>query len=197
MHSRRFCALLLGGWIAGSLVTAWVASHNLTSVEAHASISVKRIREEVLAAGEDRVRGLFRLQAAELNRYYFEHWELAQLAIGLLLGVILLFATNGNRLMMAAWLTMYVIVLFQHFALTPRMIELGRGLDLSSIDEFIDERKAFQKLHAFYGWNELAKGLAALVLGARLLVSRGPASGRRRRSRIDEVNNANDSHVNG
>ncbi|MEZ5355151.1 MAG: hypothetical protein R2762_21165 [Bryobacteraceae bacterium] len=199
MHSRRFCTLLLGIWIAGSVLVAWVATNNLKTVEPHARSTVRRVEEKVhRAGGAERVSALLKYHSAELNRDYFEGWELFQLGMGLLLGLVLLFATNGNKVVLGAWALMYLMVVVQHLALTPRIIDVGRGLDLAGMDEFLDERRIFSRLHAAYGWTEITKGVGALVLGLRLLWSSKPASGRRRRRRdLDEVNDADHSHVNG
>ncbi len=202
MHSRRFCALLLGIWLAGSGVIAWVAMHNLGSVDEQVEPKFLRPLEEVKELGKERVRGLFQYQAAEMNRYYADRWEVVQLILGALMGLMLLFSTNGNRVAMSAWAVMYLMVLMQHLAVTPRVLDLGRGLDFAEAGEMGDERRALGRLQVTYGWTEAVKGLGALVLGVRLVTSRNAvtsSSGRRRRRSVDldEVNNADHSHIDG
>jgi hypothetical protein len=198
MHSRRLCTLLLGAWLIGGLLTALVAVHNQASPDQLLKSTSRRVQEELHAIGPNRAASLFRFQVSELNRHLFDQWELAQIALALVLGVILLFSTNGNRLVMALWGLMFAIVLIQHFTITPMMIELSRGFDFAGADEFIEERRAFRRSHASYGWLEMVKGLAGLGLTVRLLFSNASAA-RRRRSRreVDPIDHPDHSHVNG
>jgi hypothetical protein len=197
MHSRRLCTLLLGAWLAGGLFMAWVAVHNQRSPQQLLKSNSKRVQEELYSIGPNRAASLFQFQVSELNRELFDRWELTQIALALALGITLLFSTNGNRLMMALWGLMFALVLIQHLTITPMMIELGRGVDFAGIDEFIEERRAFRRSHASYGWLEVVKGLAGLGLAVRLLFSNSSGARRRRRREVDPIDHPDHSHVNG
>ncbi|MEZ5400303.1 MAG: hypothetical protein R2729_11590 [Bryobacteraceae bacterium] len=148
-------------------------------------MSSRRVQDELKAAGQERAQAFLRHQAAELNRYYFDRWEVVQLSIAGLLGVILLFATNASRVAMGAWVVMFLITGVQHFVVTPRIIDVGRAFDFAGMHEFIDERALFSRLHAQYGFAEITKWVAGLVLAVRLLYRR-PARGSRRGKRAAE-----------
>ncbi len=199
MHTRRLCSLLLGAWLAGSLFMVWVATHNLGNVDPMMANPGMQAQRHIRDIGPDRVRMLMRFQAGELNRYYFETWEVAEIILGIVLAVTLLFATNGNRLMMALAGGMIAIPLIQHFTITPQILELGRGLDFATPDQMQAERQSFWGYHNFYSMLEIVKIALGFGLAARLLISMGNSTGRRRRSssKIDSIDDANDGHVNG
>lgn len=181
MHTRRLAALVLGLWLGCGIFMGWVATHNLTSVQQIISHPRKEFQAEVEQLGQDRVRSLLRFQAGELNRHYFRWWELVQIVVGFGLGLLLLFATNGNRLVMTLVTGMVAIVVVQHLTITPQILELGRGLDFLPPGEISKERAAFRNYHGFYSTLELVKLLAGLGLAARLLYS--SPSHRRKRSK--------------
>ena len=78
--------------------------------------------------GPENARLLLRYLAGEENRLFFTSWELAQIALGVLLTAILLLAIK-SRLLAGMAGAMLIIVLFQHFRVTPEMIALGRLVD--------------------------------------------------------------------
>jgi len=171
MHIRRLATLVLGLWLGCGVFMGWVASHNLTSIPETLTHPRREFQAEVHQLGQDRVRGLLRFQAGELNRFYFRWWEILQIGIGLGLAVILLFATTGNRLVMTLATGMLAIVVIQFLTITPQIIELGRGLDFVPPGEISKERTAFRGYHGFYSSLEIIKLLAGLGLAARLLYS--------------------------
>ena len=162
MHTRRLAALVLGLWLGCGIFMGWVATHNLTSVQ------------QIISHPRKEFQG-------ELNRHYFRWWELVQIVVGFGLGLLLLFATNGNRLVMTLVTGMVAIVVVQHLTITPQILELGRGLDFLPPGEISKERAAFRNYHGFYSTLELVKLLAGLGLAARLLYS--SPSHRRKRSK--------------
>ncbi|MFN7925798.1 MAG: hypothetical protein U0Q16_37200 [Bryobacteraceae bacterium] len=190
MHPRRFATLLLGGWLAGAIFCGWVASNNLTGVDRMMREASLQARKEFNEIGLERTRRVFRFQAAELNRHYFNNWELVQMLLGVGLGITLLFATNGNKLVMALCTAMFLIVVVQHFTITPQMIDLGRGLDFDGGNTQSAERQSFRGMHELYSYLEVVKVLIGVGLAVRLLFFKPPSSGRRRRSRRSESSGA-------
>lgn len=150
---------------------SWTAAHNLTSVAAVVKDRGPRMQAEVKELGEARLQLLFRFHAAELNRYYFLWWERVQIPLGLALAILLLFSTNGNRLLMTLVMGMMAMVVAQHVVLAPQIVELGRALDFVPAGEFMRERPAFRTYHGYYATLEVAKLVMGLVLAGRLLYS--------------------------
>ena len=199
MHSRRLSTLLLGLWLGGCLFMGWVAMHNLGAVDEAMKNPSDRVQRELRDIGLDRARTVLRFQASELNRNYFSTWELVQIVLGIVTAITLLFATNGNRLVMTLAAAMLALVIIQHLTITPQMIEIGRGLDFAPPDDMLDERKSHRGYHSYYSWLEVLKVLLGVGLAGRMLFAK-TASGRKRRSarkKLDTVDDPDDSHIDG
>jgi hypothetical protein len=198
MHPRRLSTLILGFWLGASLLMTWVATDNFGSVERALKRATKSAEEAIAGIGPETTRTLLRYHSSEQNRRYFLYWGLAQMALGIALALVLLFATNGNTVTMILAAGMLASTGVQRFFIAPQMIEIGRALDFASIDEYREERRAFWNYHRAYTIVELAKLGCGAALALRLLLSSG-GSGRRRRSRLDAeidfVNDPNHSHV--
>jgi len=197
MHTRRLCALLLGAWLAGMIFMTWVATHNLQGVDSLLNSSNVQAQRHFRDLGQDKARVLMRFQAAELNRYYFGAWERAQILLGIILGITLLFATNGNRLMMTLAMGMLAIAIIQRLTVTPSVTEIGRGLDFAADGQMQLERQAFWNYHNFYSALELLKLGLGVGLSVRLLLAGSSGRRVRRAKKLDTVDDANNGHVDG
>ena len=172
MHFRRFAALLLGAWLAGCVFMDMVATQNFRSVDRLLAAPPAHIAERMQAmGGHDAARVFLRYQASELNRAYFDNWERAQIVLGGVLFLVLLFGSAPNRLMLLLTLLMLGIVLVMHFYLTPEITRLGRTIDFVSPGTPSPERSRFWTFHGAYSACELVKFGLGTVL-AVLLVKR-------------------------
>ena len=114
--------------------------------------------------GHPVARDLLRYLSSELNRLYFQIWNVTQIAIG---AVALWFAprTPKVRWSIAAMLT--VVVVMMAF-LTPQIVSLGRGLDFVPRDPAPPGMRRFWILHAAYTSLEMIKllvgGVAAFLI---------------------------------
>ena len=84
-----------------------------------------------------------------MNRLYFQYWNLAQLAIGILALWLIVRIPAANR---QKWevVAMLAIVLFLTVLITPRMVSIGRALDFVPRTPLPDGLRAFGLLHAAY-----------------------------------------------
>jgi len=172
MHFRRFAALLLGAWLAGCVFMDMVATQNFRSVDRLLAAPPPQIAERIQAmGGHDLARAFLRYQASELNRSYFDNWERAQIVLGAVLFLVLLFGSPPNRLMLLLTLLMVSLVLVMHFYLTPEITRLGRAIDFVSPGTPSPDRTRFWTFHGAYSACELAKFGLGTVL-AVLLVRR-------------------------
>ena len=172
MHFRRFAALLLGAWLTGCVFMDMVATQNFRSVDRLLTAPPAQIAERMQAmGGHDMARVFLRYQASELNRAYFDNWERAQIVLGVVLFLVLLFGSPPNRLMLLLTLLMLGIVLVMHFYLTPEITRLGRTIDFVSPGTPSAERSRFWTFHGAYSTCELVKFGLGTVL-AVLLVRR-------------------------
>ncbi len=153
MHHRRIATFLIGLWVAGSLLLAYVAVQNVLGVDEIIRNATPAARKILSKLGPDG-RALLRYYGIEQSRGLIALWELFEIAIGLTLAAVLYLGTHVNRLMVWTCCMMVVIVLFLHFGILPEMDYLGRQLDF-------DPTGGTRRLWGLYG---LYAGLSALKL---------------------------------
>jgi hypothetical protein len=172
MHPRRSAALLLGGWLAGSLLMMLVATQNFRSVDRLLSDPSARAKQSIQTLGHEESRALLRHHASEQNRWYFESWERIELALGTLLIAAIFLADPRRRRGMFAAGVMLAAVALTHWVLTPEIARLGRTIDFTAAAEAAPARDRFALFHSAHTITELVKlGLGA-VLAVQLLKRR-------------------------
>src|SRR5271169_5419274 len=128
MHRHRVAAFLAGCLILGSLFMIFVATENFGTVDRVLAAPPHEATQMFQTLGPDSARLLLRYLAGEENRLFFTSWELAEITLGALLTAIVLFMIH-SRLLAGLTGAMLILVLFQHFRVTPQMIALGRLVD--------------------------------------------------------------------
>jgi len=176
MRNHRMAAFLSGCLILGSLFMIFVATQNFQTVDRVLASPPHEAVQMFQTLGPDNARLLLRYLAGEENRLFFLSWELTQIALGLALTAILLFAIRSGLLAGLAG-GMVIIALFQHFRVTPEMISLGRLIDFGAGAGSVAYTQ-FWRLHGLYGVLEVVKLVLVIVVAAVLLF------GRRKRQRI-------------
>jgi NAD-dependent DNA ligase len=177
MHFRRLACLLLGAWLAGTLLTATVATQNFRTVDRLLLDPHPAAAPELKNVGREFARMLLRWQAGEQNRRLFENWETAQLALGMALFFVLLFGSTESKFSLSLSLLLLVVVMLERFLLTPRMTSLGRLIDFVPPEVRSVDRIKFQVLHTAYIATEAGKVLIGLLLAGKLLVRHRRKSG--------------------
>src|SRR6201986_3884670 len=95
MHRYRIAAFLTGCLILGSLFMIFVATQNFGTVDRVLAAPPHEAAQMVQTLGPENARLLLRYLAGEENRLFFTSWELAQIALGVLLtAIVLLFIKN-------------------------------------------------------------------------------------------------------
>ena len=200
MHTRRLTALLLGLWLGASLLMDWITIEGTSSVPASVESVRQREPKMVGTIGADPVRQLLNFQTAELNRSHNFLWGFAQLALGGVLLLVVLFVTNGNKPALILSAAMLLLVVGMQFAVMPVMLENDRVLDFA-VGDVARERAAFAGTRNTYFGMEILKLLAGVGLAGVLLYRERDASGSSRRRRrtndkLDVIDYANNSRVN-
>jgi FtsH-binding integral membrane protein len=169
MHIRRLATFLLGAWLACSLLLVLVAARNLTAADRLVAAHPTSAASSVEILGENGAQTFLRIQASELNRYYFETWEWAQLALGVILLVTLVASSSGRRSGVLLCFFMLLTVVVVHFGLTPQVTRLGRLLDVIPPDQPSPERHRLWSYNTAYSVVEGIKYLFGLMLLSSLL----------------------------
>jgi hypothetical protein len=170
MHRHRIAAFLSGCLILGSLFMIFVATQNFQTVDRVLAAPAPQAAQMFQTLGPDNSRLVLRYLAGEENRLFFVNWELVQMALGIVLTAILLFAIRNGLLAGLAG-GMVIIALFQHFRVTPEMISLGRLIDFGTGSGSAAYTQ-FWRLHGLYGVLEVVKLILVIVVAAMLLFGR-------------------------
>lgn len=107
-----------------------------------------------------------RTMAGQLNQVFFVDWERVELVLGIALTAILWFGIRG-RLLASLSGAALILVVAQHFFVTPQMLALSAHLDSAATAD------QFAQLHAIYGIVEVVKLGFTIVLAVLLLPSWG------------------------
>lgn len=170
-----------------------VATGNFQTVDRVLEAPAPPVAEYIQKLDGESARIFLRHLAAEQNRRYFDQWETVQLALGVALAVTLFFGVRANRLVMGACGLLLLLVIVQHWLLTPELVLTGKSIEFISPDEFSLERARFEGYHRLYSALEVLKMALAVGLSVRLLIYRS----RRRhiREQIDPVHHADHRSV--
>ena len=149
--ARLWATFLMGVWLMGTICTAIVAAENFFIVDPLLTARPN----EVFASNVEKLGGaqkthdLLYYFSSELNRLYFQYWNLAQLIIGIatLWLVVRVPASDKPKWTIVAMLG---IVLFLTVLITPRIISVGRALDFVPRVPPPDGLRTFGLLHATY-----------------------------------------------
>jgi hypothetical protein len=152
-----FCLAI---WMTGTLFVAVVATQNFFTIDRLLAgspnesfhVAVQTL-DSVEKPGHPVARDMLRYLSSELNRLYFQYWNLVQLIVGLL---TLRFVTKIRGANRPKWciVAMLGISLFVMAVLTPPIVSVGRALDFVPREspplEVVTRLRTFGLLHATY-----------------------------------------------
>lgn len=168
---RRLQAILLGAWLGAGILADVAVTQNFQTVDrflAAPGNTATAIR--LTEIGRVRERVILRRNAGEENNWIFENWERVEIFMGIGLFLLLAFGDRPQQLTLALAATMLVIVVAEHFLLTPQIIDLGRRID--DLPPADPATKKFWMLHGFYSGLDILKLLTAFGIAARITVKR-------------------------
>src|SRR5260221_8961676 len=125
MHHGSCATSLLGGGQAGGFLMQGIASESWGVVDDELSSLPGAAAKIIRTAGKDNARALLRYSAGEQNRFLFEGWELAQMALGVGLILVLILGLK-SRLLAGLTGGMLLLVIFAHFRVTADLAWLGK-----------------------------------------------------------------------
>lgn len=145
----------------GTVFMAVVATQNFYTIDRLLEAKVNpSFNDDVEKLGYDEARFFMRYLSSELNRLYFQYWNLAQLAIGLVALRLVTKLPNADRPKWAI-VAMLGTVLFLTSVITPYIVSVGRSLDFVLRDPPPPGLRTFGLLHATY----TVLDLVILILG--------------------------------
>jgi hypothetical protein len=181
MHARRFACFVLGIWLGGGLLVAWLTSVNLKVADRLESRAAPTARLELKAMGPH-AAALRRYEAAEENREYYRVWETAQMIGGCAFFALMLFGSRESKTLLCGILLLILLVALERLVISPAVLGQGRLLDFAEPGTNPGEGNRYWVLLMGYRVAEGVKWLLTAGLAGRLVFSR-KGSGRTRDSR--------------
>ncbi len=140
----------MGLWLMGTVAMGVVAAEDFFAIDRllQAQPNPKFIAL-IEKLGHNEMRELLYYFSSELNRLFFQYWNIAQLAIGILTLRLVVKVPEADK---AKWsiVAMLGIVLFLTLLITPRVVSVGRELDFVPRDPAPPLLRTFGLLHATY-----------------------------------------------
>ena len=140
----------MGVWLTGTVAMAVVATENFFTIDRLLEAKPNpAFATDVEKLGHDAARELLRYLSSELNRLYFQYWNVAQLAVGILALWLAVKLPGAGK---PKWgiVSMLGIVLFLTLLITPFILSVGRSIDFVPRDPPPDGLRTFGLLHATY-----------------------------------------------
>jgi len=182
-------AFVLGLWLAGMAMVAYVTSLSLRTVGSVMVVPPHEASKWIDVLGKEKVRTLLMHGGSELNRSLFEFWGNTDLVICIFLLVAVVMNKSGKVLII---LTAVLLLLgsASAYLLSPQMVAVGRQLDFRVVFPVPPEIVQFAALERMYYGLAVARTLIVATM-VTLLLYRSGRSPRVRRSRLDEVDAVN------
>jgi Domain of unknown function (DUF4149) len=189
-RNRRFACLYLGLWLGAAVAIDFLVAQNFSTIDPFMSAPGNpSVTAQIKQSGQTSIRSILRRNAAEENARIFETWEWCQIGIAALLFILVLFGEKPPISALVLISAMFVIVILQHFILTPQVVSLGREVDEIPIREHLRNPTVdrFWVFHGFYSGSEILKLLLGMGLGARLMIRRTPDRAERESERPSQT----------
>jgi hypothetical protein len=172
MHTRRVGAFLIGAWLLGSLLMAFVSTQSAVGVDRFFNNPPLQVAKEVDDVGPDVMRQILRYQSAQHVRHVWETWEVIQLGLGAALLATSFLTSHRSRIVLACGIVMFLMTAFMYFYLTPLMNALARSFDFLPANAAVRERENYTHYAVWYRVLDVLKLLLALTIAGRLLFDR-------------------------
>jgi hypothetical protein len=173
---QRWALVAMGAWLAGTVCMSVVASENFYTIDRLLAESPSgEFSAAVQQLGKPHARDLLRYLSSELNRLYFQTWNVAQLVLGIVaLWLIKRPGKPFGRIGDGVLLMLAIVVLMLVW-LTPSIVSLGRSLDFVPRDPSPPGMQRFWILHAAYTSLEMLKLLVGIVVTVWIIRIAAPA----------------------
>lgn len=148
--ARSWAIFCMAVWLTGTVAMAIVATENFYRIDSIIDAQPNpAFASDIEKLGRDAIHDVMYYYSSELNRLYFQWWNLAQLAAGILALWLIVRVPGTER---AKWevVAMLGIVLFLTVLITPRIVTVGRSLDFVPRVPPPDGLRTFGLLHATY-----------------------------------------------
>jgi hypothetical protein len=175
MRSRRLICVLLGVWLGVSAMLAVQVYESFDAVAGVLKAPPDRAKDMIRELTPVKTSALLRYTAGLENIYTYETWEEIQIVLGILISATLALERH-TRVLAVPTICMVIVVVFEHFKLTPDMAWLSSTIDFVPWTAESQTRDQFWNLHRMYMVLDAMKMLVGLAVTGILVVQQ---SGRR------------------
>jgi hypothetical protein len=137
-------------WLTGTVAMAIVATENFYRIDPIIGAQSNPVFASYIEKlGRDAIHDVMYYYSSELNRFYFQFWNVIQLVVGVVTLWLIVKVPGSKR---AKWevVAMLGIALFLTILITPRIVSVGRSLDFVPRVPPPDGLRTFGLLHATY-----------------------------------------------
>ena len=148
--ARLWAMFCMAVWLSGTVIVAIVATQNFYTIYRLMELRPNPVfAEYVEKVGPQVTNELLRYLSSELNRLYFQYWNLAQLAVGILTLWLVVKIPDAAK---PKWeiVAMLGIVIFMTVLITPAILSVGRSIDFVPRTPPPPALRTFGLLHAAY-----------------------------------------------
>jgi hypothetical protein len=188
-RNRRFACLFLGLWLGAAVSVDFLVAENFSTIDPFlTALGSPLVTARIKQAGQQSVRFILRRNAAEENGRIFEVWEWTQIGMATLFFFLVMFGERPPLSALILIAAMFVLILIQHFILTPNVVSLGREVDEIPLTEQLRNPTVdrFWVFHGFYSGFEILKLLLGMGVAARLMIRRTPDLTENKSERLSE-----------
>jgi hypothetical protein len=155
-----------------SLLISYLAVENLNFPTVTMSAPSDQAAEIMKKLSVEETRLLLRYQSAEQNRRYTYIWEEIEIGLAVVLAGCLFLGTQKRLFPMILCGIMLMLVLFEHFAITPELNYRGREADFPPGSASFGTQKRVYALDQVYIVSDGAKLVLGAILASYLFVFR-------------------------
>jgi len=195
MLARRFACMLLGFWLAGSIVMTFVAADSANSASRLLLDHGPAAGIHIKSMGQEEARIMLAYPVRQQARWWLEEWENLELALGACFFLFLLFGTREGKLALSVTLGIYAIVLFERFVTLPQMLYLGAQMDFVPVNVVTPDRNELTAVQNAFTGVEIVKALVILGLGVYMIAHTRRSS--HSWDQVDMVDKSDHRHVDG
>jgi hypothetical protein len=140
----------MGIWFAGTVFSAVVAAQNFYTIDRLIEQSTSEpFRQAMDRLGSESGRDFLRYLSSELNRLYFQWWNIAQLGV-LVLTLWLIRPFPWTKRAVWCLVGILAVVIFLTVVVTPQVVSIGRVLDFVPREPPPPQLRTFGLLHAAF-----------------------------------------------
>ena len=171
---RQWALVAIGAWLAGTVCMSIVATENFYTIDRLLTDSRSAaFTSTVERLGHPLARDFLRYLSSELNRLYFQMWNVAQVVLGIIALWLIARSDKDERASLQpatrGVIVMLGIVVLMLVYLTPAIVSLGRSLDFVPRDPAPPGMRRFWILHAAYTSLEMIKLLIGGFVAVKLV----------------------------